>query len=40
MNEEEVKLLFNNNPDIVLHDYLKRTDARWDNISVKFVKRD
>lgn len=39
MNEEEVKLLFNNNPDIVLHDYLKRTDARWDNISVKFDKK-
>lgn len=39
MNEEEVKLLFNNNLDIVLHDYLKRTDARWDNISVKFDKK-
>jgi hypothetical protein len=39
MNEEEVKLLFNKNPDIVLHDYLKRTDARWDNISVKFDKK-
>lgn len=39
MNEEEVKLLFNKNPDIVLHDYLKRTDAHWDNVSVKFDKK-
>ena len=39
MNDEEVNLLFNKNPDIVLHDYLKRTDARWDNISVKFDKK-
>ena len=39
MNEEEGKLVFNKNPDIVLHDYLKRIDARWDNVSVKFDKK-
>lgn len=39
MNEEEVKLLFKKNPDTVLRDYLKRTDARWDNVSVKFDKK-
>lgn len=39
MNEEEVKLLFNRNPDTIFKDCLKRTDARWDNISVKFNKK-
>ncbi len=39
MNEEEVKFLFNRNPDIVSCDCLKRIDARWDNISVKFNRK-
>ncbi len=39
MKKEEVELLFNKKPDIVSQDYLKRTDARWDNISVKFNKK-
>lgn len=39
MNEEEVKLLFNRNPDIVSRDCLKRIDARWDNISVNFNRK-
>ena len=39
MKKEEVELLFNKKPDTISQDYLKRTDARWNNISVKFNKK-
>lgn len=39
MMKEEVELLFEREADTVFQDFLKRTDARWENISVKFNKK-
>lgn len=39
MKKEEVVQLFEREPDTSFQDCLKRTDARWENISVKFNKK-
>ena len=39
MKMEDVKRLFNKEPDIKSRDYLKRIDVCWENISIKFDKK-
>lgn len=39
MNKSQLLSVFGREPDTEYKDYLKRTDLRWDNISVKLDKR-
>ena len=39
MKKEDVESIFDREPDTVSQDYLKRIDARWDNVSIKFNKK-
>ena len=39
MKKEDVESIFDREPDTVSQDYLKRIDARWENVSIKFNKK-
>ena len=39
MKKEDVESIFEREPDTISQDFLKRIDARWENISVKFDKK-